>query len=64
MTAAGWIRQIGLALSRRDVAGDRWVHVTAAGSARAIAAGSIASGQGDTLPVLRAVLRKNSIPLD
>ena len=54
MTAAGWLRQIGLALGRRDAAGDRCVRVTAAGSARAIAGGSIASGQGDTLPVLRA----------
>ncbi|MBL0292011.1 MAG: TraI domain-containing protein [Betaproteobacteria bacterium] len=54
MTAAGWLRQIGLALGRRDAAGDRRVHVAAAGSARAIAGGSIASVQGDTLPVLRA----------
>ena len=53
MTAAGWLRQIGLALGRRDAAGDRCVRASAS-SARAIAGGSIVSIQADTLPVLRA----------
>ena len=54
MTAAGWLRQIGLALGRRDAAGGRCVRASAASSARATAGGSIASIQADTLPVLRA----------
>jgi integrating conjugative element relaxase (TIGR03760 family) len=54
MTAAGWLRQIGLALGWHDPADDQRVHVAAGGSARAIAGGSIASVHGDTLPVLRA----------
>jgi integrating conjugative element relaxase (TIGR03760 family) len=54
MTAAGWLRQIGSALGRHAATGDQRAHVAAAGSARPVSGGSIASVQGDTLPVLRA----------